>query len=285
MVYQFTSTSKINLFLNITAKDPVDNYHFLESIFVEIPWGDDFKVSLSSTDEVIFSGLGAEKIGKNNTVTKALFLFKEKYQIEDCFRIDVKKNVPSGAGLGGGSGDAGALLTFLGQKYNISTQDMLDVAASVGSDVPFFLYGGSAHVSGKGEIVEQLEGRVDPNLGMLIVVPPVHVSTKDAFKNLKQHFDIKVNKKMLLFLKKSVWGLDFLLKNSYNIFTKQMIESGGILEGIYWSVKRAADPPFMIMSGSGSSLVLFYNDPQEACHAEVLLQSLNCGIYTQQIWW
>ena len=285
MVYQFTSTSKINLFLNITAKDPVDNYHFLESIFAEIPWGDDFIIHSADADEVIFFGLGAEKIGSNNTVSKALDLFKRKYGIKEYFRIEVTKKVPSGAGLGGGSGDAGALLRFLCDHYQKPYTDILDIAAKVGSDVPFFLYGGSAHVSGKGEIVTPLEGRIDPSLGMLIVTPSVHISTKEAFQNLNGNFDKTPNQKILLFLKKSVWGLDFLLKNSYNIFTKQMVESDGVLEGIYWSIKRAAGPPFIIMSGSGSSLVLFYNDPQEARSAEVLLQSLNCGIYTQQIWW
>ncbi|MGL5254114.1 MAG: 4-(cytidine 5'-diphospho)-2-C-methyl-D-erythritol kinase [Brevinema sp.] len=285
MTHKFTSTSKINLFLNIVRKDPVDNYHFLESIFTEIPLGDEFTITPSDTDKIVFSGLGAEKISVNNTVSKALNLFKKKYEIKDNFHIEVIKKVPSGAGLGGGSGDAGAVLKFLCKTYNKSCEDVLDIAAQVGSDVPFFLYGGSAHVSGKGEIVRPLNGRIDPSLGVLIVTPSVHISTQKAFENLKGNFDPTPNEKITLFLKKSVWRLDFLLKNSYNVFAKQMIESDGILEGIYWAVKRAADPTFMIMSGSGSSLVLFYNDPQEALNAKVLLQSLNCGIYTQQIWW
>ena len=87
MACHFTSTSKINLFLNITAKDPIDNYHFLESIFVEIPWGDDFTIRTADIDEVVFLGLGAEKIGSSNTVSKVLALFKEKYSIKDCSTI------------------------------------------------------------------------------------------------------------------------------------------------------------------------------------------------------
>ncbi|MGL5956703.1 MAG: 4-(cytidine 5'-diphospho)-2-C-methyl-D-erythritol kinase, partial [Brevinema sp.] len=135
----FTSTSKINLYLDIVGKDPKDGYHYLESIFYEIPWGDDFIISSSDEDRVLFTN--TMEIPRENTVTKALKLFKQKFRIEDSFEINITKNVPMGAGLGGGSGNAGCLLRELASHYRIDLMDCIDIAQQIGSDVPFFLYG------------------------------------------------------------------------------------------------------------------------------------------------
>lgn len=281
---EFTSTSKINLFLDIKGKDPSDSYHFLESIFVEIPWGDDFIVSAASEDIVIFSGLGAEHIPQENTVSKSLKLFKEKFSIGDCFRIEIKKNVPSGAGLGGGSGDAGAFLRFLCGRYRKKINDIRDIAVQVGSDVSFFLTGGSAHISGKGEKVTSILGRPAQGLGLLIVVPEIHISTKEAYSTLANNFKYSTENKLKLFLKNTVWGLDFLQENTYNIFEKILVGQEGLLNNVYHIMKQKAEPLHTVMSGSGSGFVFFYDSPQQAMLAETQLNKEKLRIYTQQIW-
>lgn len=282
---EFTSTAKINLFLDIKGKDPADGYHFIESIFVEIPWGDDFIISEASEDQINFTGLGAEDIPWDNTVRKTLSLFKQKFEIKETLRIDIWKNIPAGAGLGGGSGDAGALLRFLCARHRKKLASVVDIASAVGSDVNFFLTGGSAHVSGKGDRVKPLLGRPEQSLGTLIVCPRVHCSTKEGYETLGGNFNYNNGNRLKQFEKKNAWGLDFLKENSYNIFEKILVCPEGKLEGICQTVKQAAKPPFMLISGSGSSFVLFYSSPQDATQAETHINDLNCGIYTQQIWW
>jgi len=177
---QFTSTSKINLYLDIVGKDPSDGYHFIESVFYEIPWGDDFEIYSSTEDKVEFSGVSSEEIPQENTVTKALRLFKEKFDIEESYYIKIKKNVPMGAGLGGGSGNAGAVLKWLAHRFEIKIENCINIAQQVGSDVPFFLSSGAAVVTGRGEFVREIDLRT--NVFFLVIQPNVHSSTKEAFK-------------------------------------------------------------------------------------------------------
>lgn len=102
MVAEFYSTSKINLFLDVPGRDSVDGYHFIDSIFYEISWGDKIQIFPASADEIIFLNDPQNLIGKKNTVSEALRLFKEQFGIKDSFKIAVEKKVPLGAGLGGG---------------------------------------------------------------------------------------------------------------------------------------------------------------------------------------
>ncbi|MGL4394109.1 MAG: 4-(cytidine 5'-diphospho)-2-C-methyl-D-erythritol kinase [Brevinema sp.] len=269
---EFVSTSKINLFLNFIGKDPVDNYHFLESIFWEIPWGDDFVVESADHDEVIF--LNAE-IESENTVSKALQLFKQKYHITDCFKITITKNTPMGAGIGAGSGDAGALLKFLSKKYEINTLDCLDIAAKVGSDVPFFLYGGAALVEGKGEKITPLESRISENVHGLIVFPNIHSSTPKAFKAIKEKVGKEQHHDKLNFFKKNiVWDIDNLKKMIYNIFNDELYNIDPSLKDVSEMLATRCSPLCMFMTGSGSSFVLLFNNECDLRKAELSLNQV-----------
>ncbi len=269
MIDKFTSTSKINLYLDIIDKDPIDNYHYLEGIFYEIPWGDDFVIYSSDKDKVIFTN--TDEIPNDNTVTKALSLFKQKFNIDECFKIEITKNVPWGAGLGGGSGDAGCLLRWLANRYDIHISDCMSIAKNVGSDVPFFLYGGTAIVEGKGEKITPLKNKLQCNL--LICYPNIHISTAQAFKSISKadfghHLDIKNEN----FLKNMVWNVDILKKLTYNIFNNklELINSDLFVET--QKICDLATPDIIMMTGSGASLLLFYDDVQEMYKAKAKLE-------------
>lgn len=262
MPAEFYSTSKINLFLDVPGRDPVDGYHFIESIFYEIPWGDKIRIFSACADEVIFLNDPGNLIGGKNTVSEAVRLFKERFDIKDSFKITVEKKVPLGAGLGGGSGDAGAVLKFLCQRYGINIAECVPVAQKIGSDVPFFLYGGTARVEGKGEHITPLDQVIDEQVQILVVTPKIHISTKEAFQNLKKTPEAFNNtKKIENFLKKQVWNLDFLEKNVYNIFELSVRELNKELDDFFYFLQQF-NPCFMVMTGSGSSFVLFYSDKQ-----------------------
>ncbi|MGL4561834.1 MAG: 4-(cytidine 5'-diphospho)-2-C-methyl-D-erythritol kinase [Brevinema sp.] len=272
MTETFVSTSKINLFLNITGKDPYDGYHLIESIFCEIPWGDDFVIEDSEKDQVIF--INAD-IPQQNTVFKTLSLFKEKYDINDHFKISVTKNTPMGAGLGSGSGDAGALLKWLCRRYNIFVLDCLDIAIQVGSDVSFFLYGGNAFVSGKGEKITPLKGQMSQDVHGLIVFPNIHSSTKTAFQQISHKIGVNTHQeKINFFIKNHIWGLDNLKKMIYNVFDNELDSINLTLKEIKNYLTYILSPSYIFMTGSGSSFVLLFNSVSDLRKARLSLNQV-----------
>lgn len=256
---QFTSTSKINLYLDIIGKDPKDGYHFLESIFYEIPWGDDFEIFSSEHDEVIFKNDENQQIPLINTVSQALQLFKKKFNINDCFSIRITKNVPIGAGLGGGSGNAGALLKWLSNYYQKEVRDCLDIAQKIGSDVPFFLYGGMALVEGKGEKITPLPNKLKLDGQLVIINPGVHVSTKEAFEKIKISEGLNREKlKDKKYLKKLDWDIDNLKEIMYNIFNDNLESTNEKLFSIRNQIFNLLSPDIIMMTGSGSSFIALF---------------------------
>ena len=273
LLNQFTSTSKINLYLDIVGKDPVDGYHFIESVFYEIPWGDDFEIYSSNEDKVEFSGLDSEEIPEDNTVTKALRLFKEKFDIKKTYYIKIHKNVPMGAGLGGGSGNAGAILKWLAQRFKINVEDCVDIAHQVGSDVPFFLYGNMALIEGKGEIVTPLKSTLKKGMHLVIIYPNIHISTKEAFDIIsKNNYQGNKTSQKEFFLKKNKLGLDKLEKSVYNIFNDNLEVLNQDLYKFKKYLKCLLSPDIIMMSGSGSSFILFYQDKKKLYYIKTKLE-------------
>ena len=279
LLNQFTSTSKINLYLDIVGKDPVDGYHFIESVFYEIPWGDDFEIYSSNEDKVEFLGLDAEEIPEDNTITKALRLFKEKFNIKKTYYIKIHKNVPMGAGLGGGSGNAGATLKWLAQRFNVNIEDCVDIAHQVGSDVPFFLYGNMALVEGKGEIVTPLKSTLKKGMGLVIIYPNIHISTKEAFSIITEdHFTSNKKSQKEIFLKKTCLGLDKLNKSVYNIFNDNLEPLNQDLHKFKKYLECLLSPDIIMMTGSGSSFILFYQNTKKLHHTKKKIeQTILCS--------
>ncbi|MGL4366816.1 MAG: 4-(cytidine 5'-diphospho)-2-C-methyl-D-erythritol kinase [Brevinemataceae bacterium] len=270
--YYFQSSSKINLYLDITGKDPIDGYHYIKSIFTEINWGDNLIITPAKEDSVIFEN-NPEIDSRKNTVFKALTLFKEKYHIKDCWNISIHKNVPLGAGLGGGSGDAGALLKWLSKWYHINKEDTLDIAFETGSDVPFFIYGGTALVEGKGEKITPLASKLK-NMGILIIYPKIHINTKKAFQTISPLIksngtkELKSTQLDKIIRKKIDLSLDILDNLAYNIFDSNLQN----LDRDIFFYKRYLienlNPQLIFMTGSGSSLVLIFNSKHQLENAK-----------------
>ena len=95
---------------------------------------------------------------EDNLVTKAFKLLSRKFNLNFGLNVQLKKNIPLSSGLGGGSSNAAVTLLAMNKLFNLhmSKNELLSDAASLGSDVPFFLYGKSAHVTGRGEIVSEI---------------------------------------------------------------------------------------------------------------------------------
>ena len=171
------TSAKINLNLEIFSEKQ-DSLHKLSSLMIPIDLYDDIEIEESISENIKFSDGNLNKI--ESTIHKALKLIKKKNpSFDKSFDIYIDKKIPYNSGLGGGSSDAGALIRYLCDSYELDLPSNLDIVREVGSDVPFFVQGVSAVIKGIGEIVEPLDLNTD--LDLLIAVPKVGLSTKDVF--------------------------------------------------------------------------------------------------------
>jgi 4-diphosphocytidyl-2-C-methyl-D-erythritol kinase len=178
--------AKINLYLHITGRRP-DGFHELETLMVPISLGDMLDLDLIPAGIEVTCSDPALSDAKDNLATKAARLFLEEFGLETGVRINLQKAVPVGAGLGGGSSDAAAVLLALRELTGTKADDakLVELAARLGSDIPFFIGGKPAICRGRGEIIEPVVLR-DSYQGLL-VHPGFGVSTPWAYKTYAQN--------------------------------------------------------------------------------------------------
>ena len=171
------TSAKINLNLEIFSEKQ-DSLHKLSSLMIPIDIYDDIEIEESISENIKFSDENLNTI--ESTIHKALKLVrKNNPSFDKSFDIYIDKKIPYNSGLGGGSSDAGAVIRYLCDNYELDLPSNLDIVREVGSDVPFFVQGVSAVIQGIGEIVEPLDLNTD--IDLLIAVPKVGLSTKDVF--------------------------------------------------------------------------------------------------------
>jgi 4-diphosphocytidyl-2-C-methyl-D-erythritol kinase len=181
--------AKINLRLDILGKRP-DGYHELRTIFQTVSLHDELRLRVSRQKGIALSVRGNAVLSKEpiqkNLAYRAVDALRRELKIRSGVEIELKKTIPAGRGLGGGSSDAAAaLLGYLHlTKRALPLPRLLEIASSLGADVPFFLLGGRALGVGRGDEIYPLPDI--PKLAVLIVSPPdIHVPTPDAYKWLK----------------------------------------------------------------------------------------------------
>jgi 4-diphosphocytidyl-2-C-methyl-D-erythritol kinase len=178
--------AKINLRLDILGKR-ADGYHELRTIFQTLSLHDDIRLRKSRQGGITLTIQGnaslASEPTKKNLVYRAVDAVKRKLKIAGGVEIELKKRIPAGGGLGGGSSDAvSAMLGYLRlTKRKLPTAQMMEIAASLGADVPFFLFGGRALGANRGDEIYPLHDI--PKMHLLVVVPHgIRVPTPDAFR-------------------------------------------------------------------------------------------------------
>jgi 4-diphosphocytidyl-2-C-methyl-D-erythritol kinase len=188
---------KINLHLRVKGRRS-DGFHELESIFLALVFGDTLHFEFGETDEFLVEDkrprLGGRPCGEIprefNLVLKALDLFRAASGFTRPLRIRLEKRIPLSAGLGGGSSDGASTLLALNELAGtpFDGNRLRQIAAELGSDVPFFLYrGGAAHVTGRGEHRRPIEG--PPGFAAVLVNPGFPSNTAEAFRLLDAHRD------------------------------------------------------------------------------------------------
>ena len=254
--------AKVNLFLEILGKRD-DGYHEIETIMQEIDLADNLQFEETQGGVRLECNNKNIPINQDNLVCKAANLILKECGIKKGVLISLEKNIPVGAGLGGGSSDAAATLKALNSLWRVGLNDgeLIGFAAKLGSDIPFFINGKTSLCSGRGEVISPV--KVRDRMDYLILFPRVHISTETIYKNLK--IDLTKKRKDVSFfldaLKYSeVAGISKLLFNRLEeiIFATypDLLQVKSTLESF--------DFCGLSISGSGSAFFGLCNDRHQA---------------------
>ena len=250
------TSAKLNLFLKINGINQ-NKYHDMTMINQSVGIYDFITVAKAE------NGI---RIKDNTTINQeSNIVYKTAKLINDEIRkidvdIELSKNIPMQAGLGGGSGDAAGIITALDILYALKLSDdkKIDIAKRVGADVPFCLFGGSKCVRGIGEIIDDV---ICDDFSYIIVKPNENMSTKEAFalfdKLEKKNADADFIEEILL--KKKKIDIDFVQKYFYNDFEAVMEQKFDIISQIKNDFYKN-DAVFSMMSGSGTTVYAIYTD-------------------------
>jgi len=294
------AAAKINIGLQV-GRPNVDGYHTIAGIMQAVSLFDflQFSVVDESSGILVYGRFDCPMV--ETTIYRAADQFYKAIDTDPHVRIEVEKNIPVKAGLGGGSSDAGATLLCLNYLYeNILSEDqLLALAKSVGADVPFFVKGssrgdgfsGACVVGGIGDVLEPIASRTD--LGILLVYPGFGISTAWAYKNLdmyrasgKVDFGSIVNlPNPIANLASSIvdtyqgnicnWKHDPSFENSFQAMLEDEFPIYGILEN---GLKQEG-AEFVSISGSGSCMYGVFPSISSAEHAKAeLLASLKSNL-------
>ncbi len=246
--------AKINLGLNIVAKRP-DGYHDIETIFYPIACQDVLECVPSEHYQLNVSGIALDSPQEDNIVTKAYRLL-EKYhpEVKPC-SLYLQKNIPCGAGLGGGSSDAAFLLKLVNeaQALNIPMETLEEYASSLGADCRFFLGNKAVFAEGKGDVFTGINLSLK-GYYLVLVKPDIHVSTAEAYAGV---IPVRPEQSLLQIIQQPIhtWKEKMLNDFERSLFNKYP-EIKQIKDELY-----AQGALYASMSGSGSSVYGIF--PQE----------------------
>lgn len=247
-----TSCAKVNFGLRILRKR-TDGFHDIQTILQTIDLQDELHISSAPKGSIqVLCQHPEVPSGSQNLAHRAARLIQQKCDVRRGCRIEIVKKIPSAAGLGGGSSNAAAALLGLNRiwKLNLSKEDLLGLAARLGSDVPFFLEGGTALAEGRGERLTPLQ--LVPDFWLVLIKPDFSIGTNWAYGQAKIPLTsnsqyVKLNSlKQILTLEQLLSFLDNDLEDA----VEECYPSIGIIKEELLS-KGAMGAA---MSGSGSSV-------------------------------
>jgi 4-diphosphocytidyl-2-C-methyl-D-erythritol kinase len=170
--------AKVNLGLRV-GRLRGDGFHPLRSIFQSISWSDRLELQAGEDDGIMGWRGEAVPDGDANLAWQAVMAVRRAVGSDVAVRLRLDKRIPVAAGLGGGSADAATALHLAGRVFHAGRADLASLAPALGSDVPFCLVGGTAVVTGRGEIVAPLPALV--GYGLALVVPAIELATPEVY--------------------------------------------------------------------------------------------------------
>ena len=246
--------AKLNLFLHITGRKE-NGYHNLQTLFQMLDYGDHLEIESNNTGKIELSSNEKSIPNKENLILRAAKAL-QNYSTCDCgAKIILKKKLPIGAGLGGGSSDAATAILGLNAVWNLTltNTELLGIGSKIGADVPVFISGRTSWAEGVGEKLTPID---TPNKWFLIVTPNIFVSTSKIFSHPS------------------------LTRNTHPIKIRAFLEQGSqndcqtVVEALYPEVKRARQwlAQFAETRLTGTGACLFARFASEADAKSVLKQ-------------
>jgi len=280
--------AKINLDLRVLGKRP-DGYHELRTIFQTISLADTIEIAFTpgrKTEVELEDRLSIP----DNLVVRAARAALDAMRATGRVQMRLAKRIPMGAGLGGGSSDAAAVLLALpalaGGKLDLAL--LSRAAAELGSDVPFFLLGGTAAGIGRGTELFPLPDA--PGVPGLLVAPAVHVNTAQAYRDLSPRLTTELQQNKIVSFQAQTWG-GSRVEAAANDFETVVFEQHRSLEILKKRLERAG-ASIALMTGSGAALFGLFKDRETVSRAMKLLGKertfrislVNRARY-QRMWW
>jgi 4-diphosphocytidyl-2-C-methyl-D-erythritol kinase len=249
---QVRAPAKINLSLRILRRRD-DGFHEIETLIAPISLADELQIERSDTIafECDDPSLPSDA---NNLVVRAAQSFFERAGIRAGVRIKLRKRIPHGAGLGGGSSDAASTLLALNDLFEqaLASDELLHIAAEIGSDVPFYLARSAAVCRGRGEIVTAASA---PRLRLLLIKPEFGVATASAYARWKRSRELpNVEYAPHIFS-----GLEFV-----NDLERPVFERFPFLARLKMWLRQQEEVGAALLSGSGSTVFAALRDDADA---------------------
>ncbi|HNW59322.1 MAG TPA: 4-(cytidine 5'-diphospho)-2-C-methyl-D-erythritol kinase [bacterium] len=261
----YSAYAKINLGLRILGRRE-DGYHELETIFQQISVRDVLTVAAQPDGIVVGCSDPAIPVDEGNLAWRAAALLRQRAGVTRGCNIQIQKNIPVGAGLGGGSSDAATTLMALNRIWELHwpLPQLMPLAAELGSDVPFFLLGGSALGRGRGEILTPLQ--IPQEWWGVLLYPNLPISTRWVYENATFNLTKSLKNSKFYSLtsfaeRLSDWDLHLANDLEPVVFNRypHLME---LVEGF-----RRKGAFYARMSGSGSALFGLFLDKSDALNA------------------
>ncbi len=251
--------AKVNLFLKILGKR-ADNYHNLYSLMAFIDLYDELSVARSDNFSLKIGGQFSSEVDENNNLlTQILDFFVKEFKISNNLAIKLQKNIPVGAGLGGGSSNARCFIDAINLIFNLklNQEDLIKISLRFGSDIPFFFSNQASIISGRGEIIEKFPYFED--LPILLINPKINLSTAKIFNLLKKDNSSKENNIKPIIANKEFYQIISQIEND---LTLPAISICPAIEEIIEELENLK-PLVARMSGSGSTCFAIFKNEEE----------------------
>ena len=250
--------AKVNLGLNILFKRE-DGYHEIETCMIPIPFTDILEITEADEFDFLQTGLAIPGNSQSNLCVKAFQLMKQKFAIPTV-RIHLRKQIPMGAGLGGGSAAAAYVLKGLNDlfKLKVSISELEFLAVQLGSDCPFFIKNKPQIARGRGEVLSEIDLDLKGKY-LILLNPGIHVGTKEAYDGVQPRISSKTIEEVIS-NSYDTWKTELINQFEESIFPKyrlikELKESLIELGAVYAS-----------MSGSGSSVFGIFDEKPIQIH-------------------
>ena len=277
-VMKLQAPAKINLRLEVLGELP-NRYHLLRMFNLTVDLCDLVEIEFTGKDLRLEADDPHLPSGKDNLAYRAAVYFREKYGVEFGAKIRLRKRIPVGAGLAGGSSDAALVLKTLARRFKIrdSALELEEIAYKLGADVPYLMSGGPAWVSGIGEKIEPVDDF--PPAFYLLVKPAFSVSTSEVFSRLRPVPDLTIESKTAILSRLKREGFEGFCVNHLERVVFAMHQELGEMKREL--VRLGAQTS--LMSGSGSALAGIFLRRAAAEKAARMLARRRPGVWLKVV--